>query len=40
MRNSKHTKEFRDSAIQLALNSDEPTKKIAQDLDINPQDPL
>lgn len=37
MRNSKHTKEFKDSAIQLALNSEETTVKIAEDLDINPK---
>jgi len=27
MRNSKHTKEFRDSAAQLAMNSNEPMLK-------------
>lgn len=32
MRNSKHTKEFKDSTVQLAMNSDEPMKKIAEDL--------
>jgi len=37
MRNSKHTKEFRDSTVQLVLNSDETTVKIANDLDINPK---
>ena len=37
MRNSKHTKEFKESAVQLALSSDVLTKDIAQDLDINPK---
>lgn len=37
MRKSKHTKEFKESAVQLALNSDVLTKDIAQDLDINPK---
>jgi len=35
MRNSKYTREFRDSSIQLAMNSDESTAKIAKDLDVN-----
>ncbi len=35
MKNSKHTKEFRDSTVQLAINSDETIVKIARDLDIN-----
>ncbi len=35
MRNSKYTKEFRDSSIQLAINSDKSTAKIAVDLDVN-----
>ena len=33
-RNKQYTKEFRDSTVQLALNSDEPIRKIAEDLDI------
>ena len=37
MRNSKHTREFRDSAIQLVLNSNEEIKHIAQDLGVNPK---
>ena len=35
MRKIRQTKEFKDSAVQLALNSDESVRKIAQDLDIN-----
>lgn len=35
MRNSKYTKEFKDSTIQLVLNSDKSAYQIAQDLDIN-----
>ena len=35
MRNSKYTQEFRDSSIQLAVNSDKSTAKIAVDLDVN-----
>jgi transposase len=35
MRNSKYTREFRDSSIQLVLNSNESTAKIAKDLDAN-----
>lgn len=37
MRNSKHTREFRDSAIQLVLNSDEEIKVLAEDLGVNPK---
>ena len=37
MRNSKHTREFRDSAIQLVLNSDEEIKDLAEDLGVNPK---
>ena len=33
----RHTKEFKESAIQLVLNSDEEIKKIAEDLGINPK---
>ena len=35
MRTSKYTKEFKDGAVQLALNSDEAVVKIAADLDIH-----
>ena len=35
MRTSKYTKEFKDSTVQLALNSDEAVSKIATDLDIH-----
>jgi len=35
MRNSKHTKEFKDSTVQLAMNSDEPMMKIAEDLGVH-----
>ena len=35
MRNSKYTKEFKDSCVQLAINSDKSTAKIAVDLDVN-----
>ena len=35
MRNSKYTREFRDSSVQLVINSDESTAKIAKDLDVN-----
>ena len=35
MRQSKYNQEFRDSAIQLCLNSEEPISKIAKDLGIN-----
>lgn len=37
MRNSKYPREFRDSTVQLAMNSDKPTAQIAQDLDIDPK---
>jgi len=37
MRNSKHTREFRDSAIQLVLNSDKEIKDLAEDLGVNPK---
>ena len=33
----RHTKEFKESAIQLVLNSNEEIKKIAEDLGINPK---
>jgi len=35
MKNSKYTKEFRDSTIQLVMNSDKSAYQIAQDLDVN-----
>ena len=35
MKNSKYTREFRDSSVQLVLNSQESTIKIAKDLDVN-----
>ena len=34
MRNSKYTKKFRDSSIQLVMNSDKSILKIAKDLDV------
>ena len=40
MRNSKYTREFRDSSVQLVLNSNESTAKIAKDLDINEKNTL
>ncbi len=33
----RHTKEFKESSIQLVLNSNEEIKKIAEDLGINPK---
>jgi len=33
----RHTKEFKESAIQLVLNSNEEIKKIAEDLGVNPK---
>jgi len=33
-RNRQYTKEFRESSVQLALNSEESVRKIAEDLDI------
>ena len=35
MKNSKYTREFRDSSVQLVLNSQESTAKIANDTSIN-----
>ena len=35
MKNSKYTKEFKDSTIQLVMNSDKSAMQIAKDLDIN-----
>ena len=37
MRESKYTREFRDSTVQLALNSDQSVLQIARDLDVNPK---
>jgi len=37
MKNSKYTREFRDSTVQLAMNGDQSALKIAVDLDINPK---
>ena len=37
MRSSKYTREFRDSSVQLVINSDESTAKIAKDSDVNEQ---
>jgi len=34
-RGKKYTQEFKESAIQLALNSEESVRKIAKDLEIN-----
>ena len=35
MKNSKYTREFRDSSVQLVVNSEESIAKIAKDLDVN-----
>ena len=35
MKNSKYTREFRDSSVQLVINSKESTAAIAKDLDLN-----
>jgi len=35
MQKRRHSKEFKDSAIQMALNSNEDIKTLAQDLDMN-----
>jgi transposase len=37
MRNSKFSREFRDSTVQLILNNDESVAKVAADLDVNPK---
>jgi transposase len=37
MKTSKYTREFRDSSVQLAMNSGQSALKIAADLDINPK---
>jgi len=35
MKNSQYTREFRDSTIQLVLNSGDSVLKVAKDLDVN-----
>ena len=35
MRTSKYTQEFKDSTVQLIMNSDESVIKISKDLDLN-----
>ncbi|EDZ61204.1 ISSod1, transposase OrfA [Sulfurimonas gotlandica GD1] len=37
MKNSQYTREFRDSTIQLVLNSGDSVLKIAKDLNVNPK---
>ena len=37
MKNSKYTKEFRDSTIQLVMNSEKSVLQIGKDLDMNPK---
>lgn len=37
MRNSKFSREFRDSTVQLIINNNESVAKVAGDLDINPK---
>lgn len=37
MRNSKYTKEFRDSTIQLVMESKQSVLQIGKDLDVNPK---
>ena len=37
MRNSKFSREFRDSTVQLIINNNEKVAKVAEDLDINPK---
>jgi|SaaInl8_200m_RNA_FD_contig_81_422847_length_444_multi_3_in_0_out_0_1 transposase len=37
MKKSEYTQEFKDSTIQLAINSEESTSKIAKDLGMNKQ---
>ena len=37
MRNSKYTREFRDSTVQLVINSEQSVLQIAKDLDVNPK---
>ena len=35
MRNSEYTREFRDSTVQLVMNSDQSALQIARDLNVN-----
>ncbi len=35
MKKNKYTKEFKDSTVQLVINTDKSALKVAQDLDIN-----
>jgi len=37
MKKSEYTQEFKDSTVQLAINSEESTSKIAKDLGMNKQ---
>ena len=37
MRNSKYTKEFRESTIQMVLNGERSVLQIGRDLDVNPK---
>lgn len=37
MKNSKYTQEFRDSTIQLVMNSNQSVLQIGKDLDVNPK---
>jgi len=37
MRGNQYTKEFKDSTVQLALNSEKSVLKIGADLDVNPK---
>ncbi len=37
MRANKYTQEFKDSTVQLVLNSDKSVLKIGADLDVNPK---
>lgn len=37
MKNSKYTQEFRDSTIQLVMNSEKSVLQIGKDLDVNPK---
>ena len=37
MKNSKYTQEFRESTIQLVMNSEKSVLQIGKDLDVNPK---
>jgi len=37
MRNSKYTKEFKDSTVRLILNNNQKVVDVAQDMDIHPK---